>query len=151
MIETLIIAFYVIIVDVMLKAYWPEMSTNLGPYVGLIITNCIVMGRAEAFALQNPPYKSFLDGLGNGLGYSVVLLAVGTLRELLGAGTLLGISVLPTVADGGWYRPNEMMLYAPSAFFLIGLLIWAVRTWKPAQVEKHQYRIHVVHRGTEAL
>jgi Na+-transporting NADH:ubiquinone oxidoreductase subunit D len=119
--------------------------------VGLIITNCIVLGRAEAFALQNPVGPSILDALGNSMGYSAILILVATLRELFGSGTLLGYQILRLTRDGGWYEPNGLMLLAPSAFFIIGLLIWAVRTWKPAQVEKHQYRIHVVHRGTEAL
>ncbi len=109
-----------------------------------------MLGRAEAFASNNPVWPSFLDGLGHGLGYSVVLILVAVLRELFGSGTLLGHQILPTVTDGGWYVPNGLMLLAPSAFFIIGLLIWAVRSWKPAQVEKDEYRIHVVHR-TEAV
>jgi len=119
-------------------------------FVGLIITNCIVLGRTEGFASKNPVGLSFLDGLGNGLGYSVILIVVASTRELLGAGTLLGYTILPKVADGGWYNPNGMMLLPPSAFFVIGLIIWAVRTWKAEQVEKPEFRIHEVHR-TEAL
>jgi Na+-transporting NADH:ubiquinone oxidoreductase subunit D len=105
-------------------------------FVGLIITNCIVMGRAEGFAMNNPPYLSVLDGIGNGLGYAVVLLLVAFVRELLGAGKVLGFTVLPLAKDGGWYVPNGLMLLAPSALFLIGLLIWALREWKPELQEK---------------
>jgi Na+-transporting NADH:ubiquinone oxidoreductase subunit D len=150
-VQITIIASLVIVVDEALRAYAYEISKQLSVFVGLIITNCIVLGRAEAFALQNPVRASALDALGHGMGYSAILILVATLRELLGSGTLLGRTVLPLTRDGGWYEPNGLMLLAPSAFFIIGLLIWAVRTWKPAQVEKPQYRIHVVHRGTEAL
>jgi len=104
--------------------------------VGLIITNCIVLGRAEAFAMKNPPVLSFLDGIGNGLGYSLMLFVVGFFRELFGSGKLFGQSLLPLVSEGGWYLPNGLLLLPPSAFFLIGLIIWAVRTWKPEQMEK---------------
>jgi Na+-transporting NADH:ubiquinone oxidoreductase subunit D len=149
-IQMTIIASLVIVVDQLLKAYAYDISKQLSVFVGLIITNCIVLGRAEAFASNNPVWPSFLDGLGHGLGYSVVLIVVAVMRELFGSGTLLGYPILPTVTDGGWYVPNGLMLLAPSAFFIIGLLIWAVRAWKPAQVEKDQYRIHVVHR-TEAV
>jgi len=133
-----IIATLVIIVDQFLKAYAFSISKQLSIFVGLIITNCIVLGRAEAFAMKNPPGLSFLDGVGNGLGYSLVLLLVGFFRELLGAGKLLGITILPTLDDGGWYLPNGLMLLPPSAFFIIGLLIWALRTWKTDQVEKEE-------------
>jgi len=150
-VQITIIASLVIVVDEVLRAYAYEISKQLSVFVGLIITNCIVLGRAEAFALQNPVGPSILDALGNSMGYSAILILVATLRELFGSGTLLGHQVLWLTRDGGWYEPNGLMLLAPSAFFIIGLLIWAVRTWKPAQVEKHQYRIHVVHRGTEAL
>jgi len=150
-VQITIIASLVIVVDEVLRAYAYEISKQLSVFVGLIITNCIVLGRAEAFALQNPVGPSILDALGNSMGYSAILILVATLRELFGSGTLLGYQVLRLTRDGGWYEPNGLMLLAPSAFFIIGLLIWAVRTWKPAQVEKHQYRIHVVHRGTEAL
>jgi Na+-transporting NADH:ubiquinone oxidoreductase subunit D len=105
-------------------------------FVGLIITNCIVMGRAEGFAMNNPPYASLLDGIGNGLGYGVVLIVVAAARELFGAGKILGFTILPLAKDGGWYVPNGLMLLAPSALFLIGLLIWALRTWKPQLQEK---------------
>ncbi|HSS63777.1 MAG TPA: NADH:ubiquinone reductase (Na(+)-transporting) subunit D [Gammaproteobacteria bacterium] len=145
-VQMTIIASLVIVVDQLLKAYAFEIAKRLSVFVGLIITNCIVLGRAEAFAMKNPPWMSFLDGIGNGLGYSVVLIIVGTTRELLGSGTLLGYEILKSVNEGGWYYTNGMMLLPPSAFFIIGLLIWAVRTWKAEQVEKPEYQIHQVHR-----
>jgi len=135
-VEITIIATLVIIVDQFLKAYAFGISKQLSVFVGLIITNCIVLGRAEAFAMKNPPGLSFLDGVGNGLGYSVVLLIVAFFRELLGAGKLLGLTVLPSTNEGGWYLPNGLMLLPPSAFFIIGLLIWALRSWKTDQIEK---------------
>ena len=131
-----IIASLVIVVDQVLKAYLYELSLELSVYVGLIITNCIVMGRAEGFAMQNPPWLSFIDGIGNGIGYALVLLAVAFSRELLGAGKVFGIAVLPLANDGGWYQPNGLMLLAPSALFIIALLIWLLRTLKPALQEK---------------
>jgi Na+-transporting NADH:ubiquinone oxidoreductase subunit D len=130
-----IIASLVIIADQFLKAFVYDISKQLSVFVGLIITNCIVLGRTEGFALKNPPLVSFIDGVGNGLGYSVVLMAVAAVRELLGAGKLFGMTVLPLTRDGGWYPANGLFLLAPSAFILIGLLIWALRTWKPDQVE----------------
>ena len=145
-VQMTIIASLVIVVDQVLKAYAFDVSKQLSVFVGLIITNCIVMGRAEAFAMKTPPLPSLLDGFGNGLGYSVILLFVGFFRELFGAGTLFGIEILPLAKDGGWYVANGMMLLPPSAFFIIGLFIWAVRVWKPAQVEKPDYQIHAVHR-----
>lgn len=135
-VQMTIIATMVIIVDQLLKAYAFSVSKQLSVFVGLIITNCIVMGRAEAFAMNNPPLPSFLDGIGNGLGYSTVLFIIGSFRELFGAGKLFGLTVLPLKADGGWYLPNGLLLLPPSAFFLIGLLVWVVRTWKPEQIEK---------------
>lgn len=135
-VQITIIATLVIIVDQFLKAYAFSVSKQLSVFVGLIITNCIVLGRAEAFAIKNPPGLSFLDGIGNGLGYSLVLLIVAFFRELFGAGKLLGFTILPTVNEGGWYLPNGLMLLPPSAFFIIGLLIWALRTWKTDQIEK---------------
>jgi len=135
-VQMTIIASLVIVVDQVLRAYAPEISKQLSVFVGLIITNCIVMGRAEGFAMNNPPYLSVLDGIGNGLGYAVVLLLVAFARELLGAGKVLGFTVLPLAKDGGWYVPNGLMLLAPSALFLIGLLIWALRQWKPQLQEK---------------
>jgi Na+-transporting NADH:ubiquinone oxidoreductase subunit D len=145
-----IIASFVIVVDQLLRAYAFETSKQLSVFVGLIITNCIVLGRAEAFAMKNGVGMSFIDGLGNGLGYSAILIAVATIRELFGAGTLLGYRILPLVSDGGWYEANGLMLLPPSAFFIIGLLIWGIRTWKTAQVEQPEHRIHEVHR-TEVL
>jgi Na+-transporting NADH:ubiquinone oxidoreductase subunit D len=134
-IQMTIIASAVIVVDQLLKAFAPEAARTLSVFVGLIVTNCIVLGRAEAFAIKNGVWMSFLDGIGNGLGYSLVLIIVATVRELLGAGTLLGYEILPLVQNGGWYIPNQMMLLAPSAFFIIGLLIWAIRSRRPEQVE----------------
>jgi Na+-transporting NADH:ubiquinone oxidoreductase subunit D len=131
-----IIASLVIVVDQVLRAYLYELSLELSVYVGLIITNCIVMGRAEGFAMQNPPWVAFLDGVGNGLGYALVLLAVAFTRELLGAGKVFGAVVLPLIKDGGWYNPNGLMLLAPSALFVIAGLIWLLRTWKPELQEK---------------
>lgn len=126
-VEMTIIASLVIIADQFIKAFFFEISKQLSVFVGLIITNCILMGRAEAFAIKNPPFQSLLDGLGNGAGYGLVLIVVGTIRELMGAGKLLGIQVLPLATDGGWYTPNGLFLLAPSAFFLIGLIIWGVQ------------------------
>lgn len=140
-VQMVIIASLVIVVDQVLKAYAYSLSKQLSVFVGLIITNCIVMGRAEAFAMANPPLVSFFDGIGNGLGYSAMLLVLGFVRELFGAGKLYGISVLPTVNDGGWYQPNGLLLLPPSAFFLIGLIIWALRTWKKDQVEAPTYKM----------
>ena len=134
-VQMAIIASLVIVVDQVLKAYLYDISKQLSVFVGLIITNCIVMGRAEAFAMKSAPIPSLIDGLGNGLGYGFVLITVGFFRELLGSGKLFGMEVLPLVSNGGWYQPNGLMLLAPSAFFLIGFLIWAIRTFKPEQVE----------------
>jgi Na+-transporting NADH:ubiquinone oxidoreductase subunit D len=139
--QMVIIASLVIVVDQILKAFAYGISKQLSVFVGLIITNCIVMGRAEAYAMKNPPLESFWDGVGNGLGYSLVLISVAIVRELFGSGKLLGLEIMPLVKDGGWYVPNGLLLLPPSAFFLIGLLIWAVRTWKPAQVEKADFTI----------
>ena len=136
-----VIASLVIVVDQFLKAFAYEISKQLSVFVGLIITNCIVMGRAEAFAMKNPPIPSFFDGIGNGLVYSAVLLSLGIVRELLGAGKLFGIEILPTVNEGGWYVPNGMLLLPPSAFFLIGLIIWGLRAAKPEQVEKSEFKL----------
>ena len=135
-VQMTIIATLVIIVDQFLKAYAFSISKQLSVFVGLIITNCIVLGRAEAFAMKNSPGLSFLDGIGNGLGYSIVLVIVAFFRELLGAGKLLGFTILPNINEGGWYQTNGLMLLPPSAFFIIGLLIWALRTWKTDQIEK---------------
>ena len=135
-VQLTIIASLVIITDQILKAYLFDVSKQLSVFVGLIITNCIVMGRAEAYAMQNGPGLSFIDGLGNGLGYSVVLLLVAFLRELFGSGKLYGYEVFALASEGGWYTPNGLMVLSPAAFFLIGLFIWALRTWKPSQVEE---------------
>lgn len=129
-VQMTVIASLVIVVDQFLRAFAFGISKQMSVFVGLIITNCIVLGRAEAFASKRGPIASLLDGLGNGLGFALVLMIVGSLREVLGAGTLLGYEVLPLVTEGGWYRPAGLMLLAPSAFFLIGLLIWALRSWK---------------------
>jgi len=134
-VQMTIISSLVIVVDQCLQAFAPAASKTMSVFVGLIITNCIVMGRADAFAMKNPPWISALDGIGNALGYSLVLLLVGFFRELFGSGKLFGVSVLPLTSEGGWYVPNGLMLLPPSAFFLIGLIIWALRTWKPEQVE----------------
>ena len=134
-VQITIIASLVIVVDEVLQAYLFDISKRLSVFVGLIVTNCIVLARAEAFAMKNPPGPSLLDGIGNGLGYAWILLLIGTVRELLSAGTLLGVSVFPLVRDGGWFTPLELMALPPSAFFLLGLLVWAVRTWRPDQAE----------------
>lgn len=149
-VQMTIIASLVIVVAQALEAYAYELSKQLSVFVGLIITNCVVLGRAEAFAMKNGPVESFFDALGHGLGYSLILITVASVREILGSGTWLGFEVLKTVKDGGWYEPNGLMVLAPGAFFIIGLLIMAVRTWKPEQVEKPEYRIEIVHR-TEVL
>jgi Na+-transporting NADH:ubiquinone oxidoreductase subunit D len=140
--QMIIIASLVIVVDQVLQAYAYDISKQLSVFVGLIITNCIVMGRAEAFAMKNPPGASFLDGIGNGLGYSVVLLAVGFFRELFGSGSLFGVEIIPLIQNGGWYQANGLMLLPPSAFFIIGLLIWALRAWKTEQVEEKEYQLY---------
>jgi Na+-transporting NADH:ubiquinone oxidoreductase subunit D len=140
-VQITIIASLVMIVDQVLKAYAYALSKQLSVFVGLIVTNCIVLGRAEAFAMHNGVRASVLDGLGNGLGYSLILVLVGTTRELFGSGTVLGIQLLPVVSAGGWYRPNDFMLLPPSAFFIIGGLIWALRSWKTEQVEEREYGI----------
>ena len=135
-VQLAIIASLVIVVDQALKAFLYELSLELSVFVGLIITNCIVMGRAEGFAMQNPPWISFLDGIGNGLGYALILMIVGFVRELTGAGTLFSVEVIPLTKNGGWYEPNGLMLLAPSGLFIIALIVWALRTWKPELQEK---------------
>ncbi len=134
-VQLTIIASLVIIADQLLKATVYDISKQLSVFVGLIITNCIVMGRAEGFAMQNGPWASLVDAIGNGIGYSLILFIVAFLRELLGTGRLMGVQVFELASEGGWYVPNGLMVLAPGAFFVIGLLIWLVRTWKPAQVE----------------
>ncbi|WP_178126322.1 NADH:ubiquinone reductase (Na(+)-transporting) subunit D [Pseudomonas sp. 9AZ] len=140
-VQMVIIASLVIVVDQVLKAFAFSLSKQLSVFVGLIITNCIVMGRAEAFAMQNPPVLSFFDGIGNGLGYSAMLIVLGIVRELFGAGKLMGYEIIPVINDGGWYQPNGMLLLPPSAFFLIGLFIWALRSWKKDQLEKPSFKM----------
>jgi Na+-transporting NADH:ubiquinone oxidoreductase subunit D len=135
-IQLTVIASLVIVTDQILKAYVYDVATQLSVFVGLIITNCIVMGRAEAYAMANPPWPSFLDGIGNGLGYSLILLSVGFIRELLGAGKIFGVTIMPLVTDGGWYTPNGLMVLSPAAFFLIAIAIWIMRTMNPALAEE---------------
>lgn len=148
-VQMVIIASLVIVVDQVLKAYAYAISKQLSVFVGLIITNCIVMGRAEGFAMKNPPLASFVDGIGNGLGYSVVLLAVAFVRELFGSGSLFGYQILSVVTEGGWYVPNGLLLLPPSAFFLIGFFIWALRSWKKDQVEEEEFKITKNSRGVK--
>ena len=138
-VQMTIIATGVIVVDELLQAYAPDASRVLSVFVGLIVTNCIVLGRAEAFATKNNVFDSFLDAIGNGLGFSLVLLAVGTIRELLGSGTLLGFEILKLVQNDGWFVPMQIMLLPPSAFFIIGFLIWLIRSWKTEQVEQPDF------------
>lgn len=140
-VQITIIASLVIVADQLLRAFAFEMSQRLSIFVGLIVTNCLVLGRAESFAMHNPPGPSFLDGLGNGLGYSLILIIVGTIRELFGSGTLLGAVIFRTVDDGGWYQPLGLMLLAPSAFFVIGLLVWLIRSWRTEQAEHSPYTV----------
>ena len=135
-VQLTIIASLVIVTDQVLKAFVYDVSKQLSVFVGLIITNCIVMGRAEAFAMQNPPKLSFVDGLGNGFGYALVLVVVAFFRELFGSGKIYGFTILQPVNEGGWYVPNGLMVLAPAAFFLIGGFIWVVRIYKPEQVEE---------------
>jgi Na+-transporting NADH:ubiquinone oxidoreductase subunit D len=148
-IQMTIIASLVIAVDQFLLAFAFEISKQLSVFVGLIITNCIVMGRAEAFAMKNAPIPSFLDGIGNGLGYSVVLIVVGSIRELFGSGSLLGIEILQKIENGGWYQANGLMLLAPSAFFIIGFFIWILRNKQTEQIEMNEFRLaaHTVQQG----
>ena len=148
-VQMTIIASLVIMVDLILKAYAYDTSKQLSVFVGLIVTNCILLGRIETFAMKNGVIPSFFDGLGNGLGYSLVLLAIAAIRELLGSGTLFGVTIFPSAFDGGWYHPNGMLVLSPGVFILIGLMIWAIRTWRAEQVEQPEFRIHHVHR-TEA-
>jgi Na+-transporting NADH:ubiquinone oxidoreductase subunit D len=135
-VQMAIIASLVIVVDQVLKAFSYQLSKELAVFIGLIITNCIVMGRAEAFAMKEKPGVSFLDGIGNGLGYGAILMLVAFFRELLGFGTLFGIEILPLVQNDGWYQANGLLVLPFSSFFVIGLIIWAIRQWKPEQVEK---------------
>jgi Na+-transporting NADH:ubiquinone oxidoreductase subunit D len=146
-VQMTIIASLVIVVDQILKAFAFDVSKQLSVFVGLIITNCIVMGRAEGYAMKNPPLESFWDGIGNGLGYSLILVTVAFFRETLGSGKLLGFEVFKLAKDGGWYDPNGLMLLPPSAFFIIGLIIWGVRQWKPNQRETVDFKIMSIAHG----
>jgi Na+-transporting NADH:ubiquinone oxidoreductase subunit D len=148
-VQMTIIASLVIVVDLILKAYAYEASRQLSVFVGLIVTNCIVLARVETFAMKNGITASFLDGLGNGLGYGLALMIIAAIRELLGAGTLFGVTILPSVYDGGWYYPNGMLVLSPGVFVLIGLMVWAIRAWRVEQEEQPAFRIRHVHR-TEA-
>lgn len=134
-VQMTIIASLVIMVDQVLKAFMYDVSKQISVYVGLIITNCIVLGRAEAYAMKNSVGMSFLDGIGNGLGYSFILIVVAVFREFFGTGKLLGFTIMPSINEGGWYQPNGLMLLAPSAFIIIGLVIWGIRTYDKSQVE----------------
>ena len=140
-VQMTIIASLVIVVDELLKAYDYETSKKLSVFVGLIITNCIVMGRAEAFAMKEKPLLSFFDGLGNGIGYSIILIGVAFIRELFGAGTLFGYEILPLTSNGGWYMGNNLLLLPPSSFIIIGLFIWLIRTVKAQQIEEDDFEI----------
>jgi Na+-transporting NADH:ubiquinone oxidoreductase subunit D len=148
-VQMTIIASLVIVVDLILKAYAYEASRQLSVFVGLIVTNCIVLARVETFAMKNGITASFLDGLGNGLGYGLALMIIAAIRELFGAGTLFGVTILPSVYDGGWYYPNGMLVLSPGVFVLIGLMVWAIRAWRVEQEEQPAFRIRHVHR-TEA-
>lgn len=134
-VQMTVISSMVIIVDIFMKSFAYGISKQLSIFVGLIITNCIVMGRAEAFAMKNSPILSFIDGIGNGLGYSIILIIVAVIREFFGTGTFFGIQVLTTIKQGGWYEPNGLALLPPSAFFVIGCFIWVLRTFKREQIE----------------
>lgn len=148
-VQITIIASLVIVADQLLRAFAYDMSQRLTVFVSLIATNCIVLGRTEAFAMHNPPLPSMLDAIGNGAGYSAVLLVVAFIRELFGAGSLFGINVLPLAADGGWYQPMRLMLLAPSAFIILGLLIWAVRSLRPQQAEAREFELRHQPRAAE--
>jgi Na+-transporting NADH:ubiquinone oxidoreductase subunit D len=140
-VQITIIASLVIVIDLFLQAFALEISKRLSIFVSLIVTNCLVLARAETFARRKPVWPSFLDGLGNGLGYSMILLIVGSIRELFGTGNLLGYAVLPLVENGGWFQPLRLMLLAPSAFFIIGFLVWIIRSLRPEQIEEPEFRI----------
>lgn len=140
-VQITIVAAIVIVIDQFIQAFMFEMSKQLSIFVGLIVTNCLVLGRAEAFAMRNPVLPSVLDGLGNGLGYSLILIITGALREFLGTGALLGVPMVTTVAEGGWFQPLGLMQLAPSAFFILGLMVWLIRTARPEQTEKPEFRL----------
>lgn len=145
-VQMTIVASLVIVVEQILKAYAYETSRQLSVFIFLIVTNCIVLGRIEAFAMKNGVSDSFFDGLGHGLGYSLALMTIAAIRELFGAGTLFGVTVLPSTHDGGWYYPNGLLILSPGVFVLIGLMIWAIRTWRVEQIEQPEFRIRHVHR-----
>ncbi len=149
-VQIVIVASLVIVIDQILQAFFPEISRRLSVFVSLITTNCLVLGRTETFARSNPPLASMTDALGNGLGYALVLCALGAVRELFGTGRLLGAEILPTTERGGWFEPLNLMLLAPSAFFLLGGLVWAVRTLVPAQVETPEHEPPEPASGAEA-
>jgi len=149
-VQMTIIASLVIVVDLILKAYAYETSRQLSVFVGLIVTNCIVLARIETFAMKNGITASVLDGMGNGLGYGLALMTIAAIRELFGAGTLFGVTILPSVYDGGWYYPNGMLVLSPGVFVLIGLMVWAIRTWRVEQAEQPAFRIRHVHRPEAA-
>ena len=138
-VQITVIASAVTVIDQFLQAYLPNAAARLTVYVSLIVTNCIVLGRAEACAMQERFGTSVLDALGNGLGYSLILVTVATVRELLGKGTLLGYTIFPLAQEGGWYHENALVMLAPSAFFIIGMLVWVIRSWKPEQCEKPDF------------
>ena len=140
-VQLTVISSLVVLIDELLKAYMYDISKQLTVFVALIITNCIVMGRAEAFAMQNSPWMSFLDGLGNGLGYSLILIVVATIREFFGAGSLFSYEILPLVQNGGWYVGNNFALLSGSSFIIIGLFIWALRRWKTDQIEDPEFKV----------
>jgi len=139
-VQITIIASAVTVIDQCMQAFVPELARTLSVYIGMIVTNCIVLGRAEACAMKNGVTHSILDAIGNGVGYSIVLVSVSIIRELLGNGSLMGYEILALTRDGGWFEPNEMMLLSPSAFFIIGFMIWGVRTWLPEQVEQADFK-----------
>lgn len=149
-VQITIIASLVIVTDQFLKAYAFEMSQRLSIYVSLIVTNCMVLGRAESFAMRNPVWPSILDALGNGLGFSIILIIIGTIRELLGAGTIAGYTVLPTIESGGWYQPLHLMALAPSAFFILGFLVWIIRALQPEQREEPDFRLRTHTNGRQS-
>ena len=148
-VQITLIASLVVLVDEVLKAYDYETSKTIGVFVALIVTNCIVMGRAEAYAMQNGPWLSFLDGLGNGLGYSLILIIVATMRELFGSGTLFGYEILVLTQNGGWYLGNNYMVLSSSSFILIGLFIWLLRSWKVEQIEEPEFQVARNNLGTK--
>ena len=139
-VQITIIASAVTVIDQLLTAFLPAAASTLSVYISLIVTNCIVLGRAEACAMKSGVGRSILDALGNGLGYSIILIIVATIRELFGSGSLMGVQILDLASEGGWFQPNEMMMLAPSAFFIIGFMVWGIRSWKPEQKEQPDFK-----------